>query len=99
MARPSGWVSRHKLTAAAAGVILFAFGWWASDYPRGMVAAWVDHARGHYEIQVLGYPPEWAWNSEQTVPDGYGFEVKTVAGCVVNHPAPWRTAFRSTRLR
>ena len=53
--RLKAFLARHPLACIAAA-ILVAVSWYVSAYPRGMLAAWFDQARGHYEIQVLGYP-------------------------------------------
>lgn len=57
--------------------------WWLAAYQRGMLAARWDHARGHFEIQVYGYPPEWRDDYARLLHERFGVEVNTVAACVV----------------
>jgi hypothetical protein len=33
--------------------------WYYSAYPRGVLAAHIDHARGRHEVQLIGYPCPW----------------------------------------
>ncbi len=76
-------MTRRRLLIAAVVFLLLAIGWRFSAYPRGMLVAWADHARGHYEVQTYGYPMPWAWEYRRLIQDRYGVEVHSVAGCVV----------------
>lgn len=80
MAEIRHWSKLRRLIVAA---VTLALGWWVSAYPRGMIAAWIDHARGHYEVQTFGLPAPWAREYRRLVKERYGVEVKAVAGCEV----------------
>jgi len=86
MVNPRRWLTKRRLLIAAAALLVLPVGWWFSAYPRGMLAAYCDHARGHYEVKTYGYPAEWAREGDyqRLVFDRYGVEVHEVAGCVVN---------------
>jgi hypothetical protein len=54
-----------------------------------MIAAWADHARGHYEVQTFGYPAPWRAEYRRLLRERYGVEVHAVAGCVVTEDLVW----------
>jgi hypothetical protein len=66
----------------AAGVVAFVV-WCYSASPRGMIAAWVDGARGHNEVKTYGLPMGWDGEYARLLREKYGVEVNWVAGCVV----------------
>jgi hypothetical protein len=49
LASPRSWIG------AIALFLVGLLAWFPTAYPRGMLVAWVDHQRGHYE--VLAYHP------------------------------------------
>jgi hypothetical protein len=71
------------LTVAAA------VAWYVGAYPRGMLMAYIDHARGHYEIQAAGLPPPWVGRYTRLLEDRYGVRLNCVAGCVVTNNLMW----------
>lgn len=77
------FVKRHRVLIAFAVLLLAVIVWWLTAYPRGMVVAWFDHARGHYEIKVYGFPAPWSCEYARLLKLRYGIEVNAVAGCVV----------------
>jgi len=89
MAEARRWLTRRRLVVAALALTLLAIGWWYSAYPRGMIAAWADGARGHDEVREFGLPPPWAGEYARAVRGKYGVEVNTVAGCVVTQDLVW----------
>jgi hypothetical protein len=74
-----------------AAVLVAAF-WFLGGYPRGMAMAYLDHARGHYEVQACGLPPPWCGEYDRVLEEKYGVKVNVVAGCVVS---PWLDAYVS----
>lgn len=78
---------RARILTILAGVGLVIL-WYLGPYPRGVVMAHVDHARGYYEIKTYGGPlsPE---ESERyakynrLLQERYEVELEPVAGCVV----------------
>ncbi|MDB5306327.1 MAG: hypothetical protein JWO38_529 [Gemmataceae bacterium] len=83
------WLIRRRLLLTGAMLVILAVGWWFSAYPRGMLAAWADHSRGHYELKGIGLPPPWAGEYARLVLDRYGVAVNSVAGCVVTQDLVW----------
>jgi hypothetical protein len=79
------FIKRHRMLIAIAVLILLIIGWWFSAYPRGMLVAWIDQARGHHEMQVYGLPAPWSHEYAQLLKSGYGVEIHAVAGCVVTN--------------
>jgi hypothetical protein len=74
---------------AVVGLVALAVGWWSSAYPRGMLMAWADHARGHYEIKTYGLPASWDGEFSRLARERYGVKVNHVAGCVVSENLVW----------
>ena len=89
MARTRQWLTRHPLTVTTVLVAILILGWCFLAYPRGVIVAWVDYTRGHYEVQTFGYPAPWAWEFRRLIQERYGVEVKAVAGCVVSPQLVW----------
>ena len=81
--------SRRRLIAVLAAIILLPCGWWASAYPRGMVAAWIDGLRGHDEVQTFGLPRGSSWEAARLLSTRYAVETNRVAGCVVSQDLVW----------
>jgi hypothetical protein len=79
-----GWA---KTIFAALALIV---AWYFTAYPRGMLMACIDHARGQYEMKTYGYPfyPE---REEYTrlLDERYGVKMHAVAGCVVSEDLVW----------
>jgi hypothetical protein len=71
------------MTALAALALVVA--WYLTAYHRGMLAAYLDHSRGHYEVQTYGFPAEWRHEYARLLRERYGVELNAVAGCVVSH--------------
>jgi hypothetical protein len=63
--------------------LLAVLAWYISAYPRGMLVAWFDQARGHYEIQATGLPAPWRGETARLLDARYGVKLRGVAGCVV----------------
>jgi len=63
--------------------------WCLMPYQRGMLMAHINHARGHYEVKVIGGSPFPESKAEefakyaQLLQERYGVELNVVAGCVV----------------
>ncbi len=76
-------MTRRRLIVTAVTLFVLAVTWRFSGYPRGMIAAWADGARGHNEVKVCGLPPPWDGEYIRLVRQRYGVEVNAVAGCVV----------------
>jgi hypothetical protein len=89
MAEARQWLTRRRRIVAAVALLVLAIGWWFSAYPRGMIAAWADGARGHNEVKVFGLPPPWVREYARLVRERYGVEVNAVAGCVVSPDLVW----------
>lgn len=83
------WLTRRRVIVAVVALVILAAGWWFSAYPRGMIAAWADDARGHYEVKVFGLPPPWVGEFARLVRERYGVEVNPVAGCIVTQDLVW----------
>ena len=83
------WLTGRRLIFAVVTLIVVAIGWWLSAYPRGVIAAWIDSARGHHEIKVYGLPAPWRSEYARLVYERYGVEINPVAGCVVSQELVW----------
>ena len=59
-------------------------GWWATANLRGRAVAYVDLARGHYEVQGYGYPDPWRREYKLHLRERYGIEYRQVAFCTVS---------------
>jgi hypothetical protein len=80
---------RSRVVAVAVVVALFVV-WWAAAYPRGVLMAHLDHARGHYEVLSGGPPPpQWVSEYERLLEERYGVQVNWVAGCDVPMSLRW----------
>jgi len=79
----SSFFKRHRVPIALAALLFIVIGWWLSAYPRGMLVALFDDARGHYEIKVYGLPAEWSYEYARLMKLRYGVEINAVAGCIV----------------
>jgi hypothetical protein len=75
--KPHGW-----LLAAFIGFALV-FAWQVTAYPRGMLMAHIDHARGHYE-QKSCYPCPSRWEYRRLLKEKYGVAVTSVGSCCVS---------------
>jgi hypothetical protein len=71
------WVA--ALCCGVAAIVL----WFVAAYPRGAVAAYLEHTRGHREVKTFGYPPPERREYARLLRERYGVEVNVVAGCVV----------------
>jgi hypothetical protein len=74
-----------------AAVLAAAF-WFLGGYPRGMAMAYLDQARGHYEVQNYGYPAPWRGDYGRLLEEKFGVKLNAVAGCVAS---PWLDAYVS----
>ena len=59
--------------------------WYFTAYPRGMLMAYVDHARGRDEVLCYGLPGPCFFEECQLLQERYGVNQYLVAGCVVSH--------------
>jgi hypothetical protein len=81
--------SRRARVVTVAALLAFYPVWWLTAYPRGMLMAHLDNARGHYEVKVYGcllMPPdeeEQFSKYAQLLNGRYGVDLHPVAGCVV----------------
>jgi hypothetical protein len=73
----------------AIGIVSLYSLWYCTAYPRGMLAAHIDHERGRHEVQVIGYPCPWESEYDSLLRSRYGVELRTVAGCVVSEDLCW----------
>jgi hypothetical protein len=89
MAAAGQWITRHPLLVVVVGLPLLTVGWSMSAYPRGMIAAWFDHACGHYEVKSAGYPVYWAWEYRRLLQERYGVKDNHVAECKVSIQLDW----------
>jgi hypothetical protein len=83
---------RAWAVAAAVGLavtIQVFFTWYYTAYERGRLMAYIDHARGHYEIKAVGLPPHWRGEYARLLQQKYGVEVNPVAGCMVSEDLGW----------
>jgi hypothetical protein len=78
---------------AVTAVLALLVAWYFSAYPRGMLMACIDHARGHHELQVYGYPfyPERELYA-RLLGERYGVKLHAIAGCVVSEDLVWFAA-------
>jgi len=83
LSQQSAFVTRRRVLVGLVAVIFAVVGWWLLAYPRGMLGASFDNARGHYEIQVFGKPPPWESELARLLQTRYGVEIKSVAACIV----------------
>jgi hypothetical protein len=70
------------------GVPLLIVCWFASAYPRGMLMACLDYARGRHEIKGYGHLPSWQ-RFDQIILQKYGVRVDHVATCLVSQDVEW----------
>jgi hypothetical protein len=82
--------SRRFWTATImVAVIAAAVGWPAAARPRGMLMARIDHARGHYEVQVHGERSlTEVQRAEDLLLERYGVRTNSASGCLVT----WESA-------
>jgi hypothetical protein len=83
---------RSRVVAVTVGITMLVV-WWASAYPRGVLMAHLDHARGHYQVLSFGLCSQ-PWDDECTdlLWERYGVERNWVDG-----PwwLPWRWSYFS----
>jgi hypothetical protein len=72
--------------AWAVALVTVVFLWIPAAGLRGMLMAYIDHARGHREVKTLGHPPPWEGQYARLLNERYGVKLNRVAGCVVT---PW----------
>jgi hypothetical protein len=73
--------ARAKILAAIALSVLVVM-WVAAAYPRGMLMARIDVARGHFAIRSHGYPPHWMPQYARLLRDRYDVHFYG-GGCMV----------------
>jgi hypothetical protein len=84
LAPSSAWRRpRRRLLVVGGVAAALAVAWWLTPYPRGALAAWADHARGHLEVKVYGEPCPWDHAYARLLKERYGVEFNRVAYCVV----------------
>jgi hypothetical protein len=79
---------RSRVVVVAAVVAMFVL-WYAASYPRGVLMAHLDHARGRYQVLSAGLPVPWAWEYARLLEERYGVEMNWVAGCDVPLSLAW----------
>jgi hypothetical protein len=83
--------SRWSRALAIAAVVALPVLWWATAYPRGVLMAHFDHARGRYEVQTYGEgPPPWRGEYGRLLKERYGIRLNHVASRDVS---PWVRAY------
>jgi hypothetical protein len=82
---PQRWAlfARRQISMGIVYAFLAVLAWYISAYPRGMLVACFDQARGHYEIQATGLPAPWRGETARLLQTRYGVELRTVAACLV----------------
>ena len=84
-----GWIVVVAATVAVAAL------WYPTAYPRGMLMAYADRARGQFEIMSVGGPPLPPIEQEKRrlylveLKERYGVEHNIVTGCVVTQSLRW----------
>ncbi|HEX5269947.1 MAG TPA: hypothetical protein VFW33_05650 [Gemmataceae bacterium] len=63
--------------------VVFVVAWYAGSYPRGMAMAYIDHARGNYEIKGWGLPAPWWREETKLLRERYGVVEEGVGGCML----------------
>jgi hypothetical protein len=92
--------SRRSRVVTVAALVALPVVWWASTYPRGVLMAHLDHARGHYEVQTAGLPAPWEWDFARLLEERYGVQLNRVAGCNVPHSLrSYITGYNSVSVR
>jgi len=79
---------RSRRTWLITAIVTLIF-WTPTAYPRGMLAAYLEYACGHYEIQTAGYPVRWYREYQALLRERYDVELNMVAGCVVWPNTEW----------
>lgn len=82
------WKLLNAIVAGAAAVLV----WWLLAYPRGMMVAWFDQARGRDAIKSYGLPPRWNREYFELVSQRYGVSIDRVADCEVSLDTEWYAA-------
>lgn len=70
---------RGQLRLGCAALALFVL-WFAAAYPRGVLMAHIDHARGHYDYLHMGSPVAWFFDASRLLADQYGVEISPAPG-------------------
>jgi len=83
---------RRRLIIALVALVVAPLVWWFSAYPRGIVAAYFDLCRGHYEIQVYGLPPPYEQEYISLLRERYGVDLCALAGCEIWPDVEWYAA-------
>ncbi len=71
----------HWLSAQRPRIMVFALflalpvAWYFTAYPRGMLMAYIDHARGHYEEKRYGLPFFFEGDDRDQLRQKYGVTV------------------------
>ena len=78
----------NAIVAGAAAVLV----WWLLAYPRGMMVAWFDQARGRDAIKSYGLPPPWYRDYFELVTQRYGVSIDRVADCEISFDTEWYAA-------
>src|SRR5205814_6501752 len=81
---------------ATLGVVIgVAILWYPTAYPRGMLVAYFDHARGNYQIMTYGFALLPPLEEERYVlyvrglRERFGVKTTAVAGCVIDEAFVW----------
>jgi hypothetical protein len=88
--RPALTLGRVTMPSRRTWVTLVVVGWvlvvcwFVSGFPRGVLTASFDHARGRYEILTFGKPGSEREECRRLLADRYGVKLRAVAGCVVS---------------
>ncbi len=97
MNKPRRKRSARRLVLIGLGLFV---AWFFSAYPHGIIAAYVDYYRGHYETKKFGaLPPMWVDEYELLIKARYGVQTNRVAGCVVDQDIVWYVSgYNSTMI-
>lgn len=78
------WMLSRIVRFVAGGLVTLVFAWFFLGYPRGMLAAWIDQARGRSEIQLVGLPNPWDRDVMRLCEERHNIKLRRVAGCIVS---------------
>ena len=88
MSKIRNHLTPRRLLLVCVSVFLLYVGYRLAAYPRGMLMAHFDCARGRYEIERSGMPAQWQFISWRIIHDKYGVDVNH-GGCVVTPDSLW----------
>jgi hypothetical protein len=88
------WYRSRRARAIAALVVLALLpAWYLSAYPRGMLMACIDHARGRYEVrEYYGLPGAWEYQYAVLLRTTYRVELRFLSESPESGQEEWFTA-------